>query len=48
MPFWTKEREAGIWDFRGKVGNSQDENQQILGKQTLARSLGNNRMQNKV
>lgn len=23
MPFWTKEREAESWDFKGKVENSQ-------------------------
>ena len=33
MPFWTKEMETGIWDFKGKVGNSQvDEKEQICGK----------------
>lgn len=36
MPFWSKEREAGGWDFEGKVGNSQvDEKDQICGKQFL-------------
>lgn len=23
MPFWTEKREAGTWDFKGKLGNSQ-------------------------
>lgn len=23
LPFWTKEKEAGIWDFKGKAGNLQ-------------------------
>lgn len=23
MPFWTKEREAGVWDFKEEAGNLQ-------------------------
>lgn len=23
MPFWIKEREAGVWDFKGRMGNLQ-------------------------
>lgn len=33
MLFWTKERQAGVWDFRGKVG----EKEQTFGKQIPAR-----------
>lgn len=37
MPFWTKEREAGVWEFRGKAGNSQvDWKGQTFGKQVVA------------
>lgn len=25
LSFWTKEREAGVWDLKGKLGNSQVE-----------------------
>ena len=35
MPFWAKEREAGVWvwEFRGKVGNSQiEQKEQTFGK----------------
>lgn len=33
MPFLTEEREAGVWDFKGKVGNSQmDKKELIFGK----------------
>ena len=36
MLFWTNEREAGVWDFKGKVGNSQvDGNEQTCGEQIL-------------
>lgn len=29
MRFWTGEREIGVWDFKGKMGNSQgDEKEQ--------------------
>lgn len=36
LSFWTKEREAGVWDFKEKVGNSQvDEQEQTCGKQIL-------------
>lgn len=43
MPLWTKERETGIRDFRGKVGNSQvDEKERMSGKQwDTERSLTN-------
>lgn len=23
MPFWTEEKQAGVWDFKGKAGSSQ-------------------------
>lgn len=37
MPFWTKEREAGVWDFKGKVHNSQvDERANVLNKFLLS------------
>lgn len=40
MPFWTKKRETGIWDFKGKAGDSQVEGkEQTRGKQTLAGPL---------
>lgn len=37
MTFWTKEREVGVWNFRGKVGNSKvEEKEQTRGKQILS------------
>lgn len=52
MPFWTKERGAGIWNFRGKLGNSWvDEKEQTFDKQILARghleTVGHRRESNK-
>lgn len=39
MSFWTKEREVGVWDFKGKIGESQgDEKEQKCGKQIFART----------
>lgn len=36
VPFWTKKREVGVWDFKGEAGNSQvDEKEQRCGKQIL-------------
>lgn len=36
MPFWTKEREAEIWDFKGKAGDIQvDKKEETCGKQIL-------------
>lgn len=35
-PFWTKEREAGVWDVRGKAGNSQVEEKEQTDNQILA------------
>lgn len=36
MPFWTREREAGVWDFKVEVDNSQvDEEEQTYGKRIL-------------
>lgn len=36
MSFWTKEREAGVRNFKEKVGNSQvGEKEQTCGKQIL-------------
>lgn len=41
MPFWTKEKWAGPWDFRGNVGNPQeDEKEQTRGEQALAGPAG--------
>lgn len=46
IPLWTKERVAGVWDFTGKVGNSQvDEKEQTCGKYILA---GNNGTQREI
>ena len=44
MPFWPKEREPGVWDFKGKAGNLQvDEKKQTQrGKQILAGPPRNN------
>lgn len=37
MPFWTKEKEAGVWDFKGKASNSQvEEKEQTHGKRNPA------------
>lgn len=37
MSFWTKEREPGVWDFKGKAGNPQgDEKEQMSGKPVIA------------
>lgn len=34
MPFWTKGKQAGVWDFKGKASNSQvGEKEQTHGKQ---------------
>lgn len=39
MPFRTKEREAVVWDFKRKAGNSQvDEKEQTCNKQILVGS----------
>lgn len=35
-PFWTKEKEAGVWDFKGKGGNSKVGKEQTCGQQILA------------
>lgn len=32
MPFWTRERDAGIWDFKGKA-DDLPEQEQTCGKQ---------------
>ena len=43
MPFWTKKREAGLWDFKGKDGNLQvDDEEQECGNQILLGPLRNN------
>lgn len=36
MPFWTKKRKAGAWDFKRKVGNSQVDEKEQTSKQILA------------
>lgn len=36
MLFWTKEREAGVWDFKGRAGKSQvGEEEQTRGDEFL-------------
>lgn len=38
---WTEEMEAGVWDFKRQVGNSQvDEEEQTCGKQMFAGPSG--------
>ena len=34
MPLWTKKREVGVWDIKGKVGNSQ-----VMGKSKVINKL---------
>lgn len=49
IPFWKKEREARVWDFKRKVGNSQlDEKKQTFNKQILSGSPRNNGTQKEV
>lgn len=46
---WTKEREAGVWDFKGRAGNLQvDEKEQTRDKQILAGPPRNNGTQREV
>lgn len=46
MPFWTKEREGKVWDFKGKAGNSQvGKKEQRCGKQILPGPPRNNSTQ---
>ena len=43
MSFGVKEKRAGIWDFKGKESNSQeDEKEQMFGKQMFAGPCRNN------
>lgn len=49
MPFWTKERNAGVWDFKEKAGNSQvDEKEQTCGILIHAGQPRNNRTQREI
>lgn len=45
MLSWTKEKEVGIWDFKEKEDNSQeDEKDELFGKQIFSgpyRTVGN-------
>ena len=39
VPFWTQRMGTGVWDFIGKVGNSQvDEKEETFGKHSCQAS----------
>lgn len=38
MPLWTNEQEAGVWGIKGNIGNSQGNEKEQSGKQTLSRT----------
>ena len=46
MSSWTKEKGVRVWDFKGKEGNSQeDEKEHMFGKQMFAASYRDRRTQ---
>lgn len=42
MLFWTKAREAAVWDFKRKTGNFQGDEKEQTGKPILAGPLRHN------